>query len=408
MARVIGERGKTRRSVALLIETSNAYARGVLEGIASYVREHDSWSIYLPEQRRGDAPPSWLSRWKGDGIIARIENRAIAQAVMKTKLPVIDVSAARLVPNIPWVETDDDAIARLAAGHLLERGFRQLAFCGEPEFNWSKWRCEGFCRAVIEAGAECFVYEPAKRGEHRTNWDQEHHRLMDWVKKLPKPIGVMACYDIKAQQLLDACRELSVAVPEEVAVVGVDNDPLFCDLCAPPLSSVMPNTRRTGYVAAQLLDRLLLGDRISNQGNLMKPLGVQTRQSTDVLAIADRDVADAVRYIRIHACEGMKVAELLRAVPLSRRVLESRFTKLVGRTPHDEILRVKIERAKQLLVETDLSLANVAERTGFEHGEYFSVAFKRVVGQTPRDYREAHVGKLRQKMDEAGEGVRFA
>lgn len=384
-----------RPSVALLIETSNAYARGLLEGIVAYAREHDAWSIYLPEQRRGDAPPSWLSRWKGDGIIARIENEAIAKAVTKTRLPVIDVSAARLVPAIPWVETDDAAIARLAAEHLLERGFRNLAFCGEPRFNWSEWRCESFCHVVRHAGATCHTYETTTRDGPTASWDQEHRRLMAWIKKLPKPVGVMASYDIKAQQLLDACRELRIAVPEEVAVVGVDNDKLLCDLCSPPLSSVIPNAQRTGYVAAQLLNRLLSGEKVPPEAHLIEPLGVQTRQSTDVLAIDDRDIAAAVRFIREHACEGIKVADLLRAVPLSRRVLESRFTKLVGRTPHDEILRVKIERAKQLLVETDLSLALVAERTGIEHVEYLSVAFKRVTGQTPKDFRVSHRAKSR-------------
>lgn len=379
---------KARPAVALLIETSNAYARGLLEGIVAYVREHDSWSIYLPEQRRGDAPPSWLSRWKGDGIIARIENGAIARAVTKTGLPVVDVSAARLTPSVPWVETDDGAIARLAAAHLLERGFRNLAFCGDSRFNWSKWRGEAFQESVQKVGATCWVYDSAAEGADVSSWDQQHRRLIAWLKKLPKPIGVMACYDIQAQQLLDACREMGITVPEEVAVIGVDNDELLCELCAPPLSSVIPNARRSGYVAAQLLDRMLSGEKVPATATLLEPIGVQTRQSTDVLAVDDRDVADAVRFIREHACEGIKIPDLLRVIPLSRRVLENRFTKLVGRTPHEEILRVKIERTKQLLLETELSLATIAARTGFAHVEYLSVAFKRATGETPRDFRQ--------------------
>ena len=153
-----------RRKVALLIETSNAYARGLLDGVIDYVRQHQAWSINLPEQERGAPPPNWLARWRGDGIIARIETEQIARAVTKTKLPAVDVSAARHVPDIPWVETDDQAIARLAAEHLLQRGYKNLAYCGDPGFNWSVWRGQHFKQIAGEAGCECEVYESIPRG----------------------------------------------------------------------------------------------------------------------------------------------------------------------------------------------------------------------------------------------------
>jgi LacI family transcriptional regulator len=375
------------RAVALLIETSNAYARGVLAGVMAYVRQHKPWSIYLPELGRGETPPRWLARWRGDGIIARIETREIARAVRRTRLPVVDVSAARHLPGVPWVETDDASIARLAADHLLARGFRKLAFCGEPRFNWSRWRAEHFARIAAEAGAEVSVYASRGTAERPAPLGVEHRDLAAWVRRLPRPVGVMACYDIKAQQLLDVCRELGVAVPEEVAVVGVDNDPLLCSLATPPLSSVIPNTHRTGYEAAALLDRLMSGDRVAPSAHLIPPLGIETRQSTDVLAIADREIAAAVRFIREHACDGATIADLLRAVPLSRRVLESRYKKATGRTPHEDLLRLRLERVKQLLAETDHSLERIATLAGFDHPEYMSVAFKRETGQTPGRYR---------------------
>lgn len=372
---------KRRPTVALLIETSNAYARGLLEGVMDYVRQHRPWSIYLPELGRGDRPPDWLRRWKGDGIIARIETREIARAVKNTRLPSVDVSAARYLPAVPWVETDDKAIAKLAAGHLLERGFKTLAFCGDPRFNWSNWRRDHFARAVHAAGARCLTYDsPAGLG-------QEHRRLISWVKKLPRPVGVMSCYDIKAQQLLDACRDLDVAVPEEVAVVGVDNDRLLCTLTSPPLSSVVPNTHRTGYEAAALLARMMRGRKVPPKAHLIPPLGVETRQSTDVLAIEDRDIAAAVRFIREHACDGITMTDVLKAVPLSRRILESRFHKAMGRTPHEDIVRLRIDRVKQLLGETEHSLERIAALAGFDHPEYMNVAFKREVGRTPGQYR---------------------
>lgn len=377
-----------RRSVALLVETSNSYARGVLEGVVDYVRQHDGWSIFLPEQERGGSPPAWLSRWKGDGIIARIETEEIARTMRRTGLPVVDVSAARHLPDIPWVETDDEAIARIAVDHLVERGFRHLAFCGDPGFNWSVWRKQNFERLVIDSGCQCYVHETIAQSDVSYSWNREKRGLIKWINRLPRPVGIMACYDIKAQKVLDVCRELDIAVPEEVAVIGVDNDELLCGLADPPLTSVICNTRRTGFEAASLLDRLMSGETVGAKKILVKPIGVAARQSTDILAIEDRDVAIAVRFIRENAWNGINVNDVLKEVPLSRRVLENRFLKILGRTPHEEITRLKIDRVKQLLTETDLPLTEIARRTGYRHDEYLSVAFKKSVGVPPRNFRQ--------------------
>ena len=381
------------RSVALLIETSNSYARGILAGITDYVRQHEGWSIYLPEQDRGGTPPRWLSTWNGDGIVARIENDEIAKALKRTKLPVVDVSAARHLRNIPWVETDDAAIARLAVQHLTERGFHNFGFYGDGAFNWAIWRKQHFERLVSEAGGECFVHDSISRLDEQYSWDREKVALAQGLSRLPKPIGIMACYDIQAQKLLDVCREQNIAVPEEVAVLGVDNDLLICDLASPRLSSVICNTKRTGFEAASLLDRMMSGEAVGSQSILIEPLGVETRQSTDILAIDDADIAAALRFIRENAASGINVSDVLRAVPLSRRVLESRFRAALGRTPHEEITRLKIGKVKELLTGTDLSLSEIASRTGFRHDEYLSVAFKKAVGIPPRDFRRAETSQ---------------
>ena len=378
-----------RRSVALLIETSNAYARGVLEGIIEYIRHHERWSLFLPEQERGASPPNWLNRWKGDGIIARIETDEIARVMRKTRLPVVDVSAGRHLPDVPWVETDDEAIAAVAAEHLIERGFRHLAFCGDAGFNWSTWRQQHFERIVREAGCEYHAHNSIPRMDSSYSWNREKRGLATWLKRLPRPVGIMACYDIKAQQLLEVCRELDIAVPEEVAVLGVDNDRLLCDLADPPLSSVICNTHRTGYEAASLLDRMMSGEKIGSKSVLLKPLEIETRQSTEILAIDDSEVAKAVRFIRENATSGINVSDVLREVPLSRCILENRFRKILGRTPHEEITRLRIDRIKRLLVETDLALSEIAVRTGFQHDEYMTVAFKKAVGMPPSKYRQA-------------------
>jgi LacI family transcriptional regulator len=382
-----GTRRDRRPDVALLIETSNAYARGLLRGIRAYIREHRSWSIYLGEHRRGEPAPHWLQRWHGDGIIARIENAAIAEAVVASGIPAVDVSAARHVPNLLYVETDDAAIARLAADHLLGRGFRHFAYCGDPAFNWSNWREEHFQQRITQAGFDCHLYQPSWNRGGTAPWDREREDLAGWIRTLPRPVGVMACYDIRGREVLDVCRQLGISVPDEVALIGVDNDELICDLADPPLSSVIPDTQRTGYEAARLLDLLMAGQSELPLAHLIPPLGIAVRSSTDVLATDDADVSAAVRFIRAHASEGIKVEDVLRAVPLSRRVLESRFEKLLGRTPHEEITRVQVERVKELLAETDLSLAAVAHRAGYKHVEYMSVVFKRETGLPPSEYR---------------------
>lgn len=373
------------RKVALLIETSNAYARGLLRGVVAYVREHRPWSLYLAEHARGERPPAWLAKWDGDGIIARIENPAIARALRSVKTPVVDVSAARLIPTLPFFETDDAAVAQTAAEHLLERGFRHFAFCGDARFNWSRLRGEHFQRVVRAAGHDCANYVPSLAGRRGEAWQVDD--IAQWLKKLPRPLGVFACYDLRGAQVLDACRELGVKVPDDIAVIGADNDDLLCELSDPPLSSVILNPHRTGYAAAGLLDQMMSGRRVKGETHLIPPIGVATRQSTDTLAVDDRHVAQALRYIRDHACEGINVRDVLHAVPHARRRLEARFKKLLGRTPHEEIIRVQLNRVKQLLVETDLPLAEIAERTGFAHVEYLSVVFKRETGLPPSKFR---------------------
>lgn len=362
----------------------------MLRGIHAYSREHGGWSLYLQEQRRGEPAPRQLASWRGDGIIARIENAAIARAVQALGVPAIDVSAARTLPELPYVETDDAAIARLAAEHLLQRGFRHFGFCGDARFNWSKAREEHFQRLIVAAGSDCHLYHPPDVARGPIPWEREREALARWLRSLPRPIGIMAAYDIRGRDVLDVCREVDIKVPDEAAVLGVDNDELLCDLSDPPLSSIIPDTRRTGYEAARLLDLMMTGQKVAPGAYLIPPLGIATRGSTDVLATDDADISTAVRFIRAHATEGINVEDVLRIVPLSRRILEARFRKLLGRSPHQEITRTRLERVKELLTETDLSLTAIAHRTGYKHVEYLSVVFKRETGQSPGEYRSRY------------------
>ena len=229
------------------------------------------------------------------------------------------------------------------------------------------------------------LYAPAGP---RRNSDAEVEAIAQWLRALPKPAAIFTCYDAHGQRVLEACRRAGIAVPEEVAVLGVDNDEILCALSPPPLSSIKLNTQRTGWQAAALLALMMGGEKGPAEPQLIPPLGVVTRQSTEVLAVDDPPVARALHYIREHACEGIGVSDVLRHCPMARRTLEARLKTLLGRSPNEEIQRVQLNRVKELLTGTDFSLAEIAERAGFRHTEYLSVVFKRECGQPPSVYRQ--------------------
>ena len=376
------------RRVAVVIEASNAYARGLLTGILRHVREHEPWTVFLPEHGRGTPPLESLAQWAGDGVIARIETASTAKAIEKLRrklgIPVIDVSAARLVADVPYVETDDAAIAAGAADHFFERDFRHFAFLGDDRFQWSDNRSRAFVEAVAAKGHDVAVFSRRRK----TAPSDDDEAVEAWLTGLPKPVALLACYDIRGLQAIDACRRAGIAVPDEVAVLGVDDDDVLCGLASPPLSSVMPDAIGAGRRAAELLEQLMRGEPLERSEWLLPPLGIATRQSTDVLAIDDPLVVGAVRHIRDHACDGIKVADVALALKTTRRALENRFTKRVGHTPHEEIARVQFRRVEQLLRETELPLATIAGRAGFRHTEYMTVAFTKRHGMPPSRWRQ--------------------
>jgi LacI family transcriptional regulator len=370
--------------IALLFEATNSYARTLLIGIGEYMLSHGPWSVHYVELGRDEKPPTWLSGWDGHGVIIRGENRRMAEAVARLRVPIVDLTPSRLLPAAPWVKSDDAAIARLGAQHFLERGYRNFGFCGDPQFSWSNRRGEHFGLLVRGAGYACSEYAPKKS---LSGSEAEIEAIATWLTSLPKPVAVFACYDNRGQQVLEACRRRGLAVPEEVAVLGVDNDEVLCGLSPPPMSSITLNPRRTGWEAAALLSLMIKGEKIQPLAQLIPPVGVATRQSTDILAVSDPKIAAALRYIREHACAGIGVNDVLRHCPMARRALETRFRKLLGRTPHQEILRVQLNRVKELLTGTELPLWEIADRTGFEP-EYLSAVFKQNLGLAPSEYRK--------------------
>lgn len=375
-----------RPHVALIIETSLGSGRDILRGVARYVREHEPWSLYHEPHGLEESIPQWISRWKGDGIIARIQTRSMAKVLSTCRIPVVDVLG--VVPDLrfPLVHVDNAAIARLAAEHLLERGFRQFGFFGIDEI-WSDQRHAAFRTAVERVQRDVPLYRLPRDASGRRSWERSENKLARWITSLPKPAGVMVCSDQRGQQFLEACRRAGVSVPDELAVVGVDNDEPLCEVCLPPLSSVNPGHERVGYEAAALLERLVKGAASPKEPALLKPNDVVTRLSSDVLAVPDPAVSTALRLIREQAHLRVRIDAIAREVGLSRSALQRRFRALLNRSIHQEIVSVRIKYARELLTKTDLTLAVVAEKSGFCAQEYLGACLKQHLGKTPAQVR---------------------
>lgn len=374
---------KARPHVALIVETSVVYGREILKGVSRYLAVHGPWSLFLDERELNAPPPDWLLGWSGDGIICRSTNPELAVHFLARQIPVVDLNDRHGDLGLPRIASDMSAIGALAADCLLQRGFQSIAYCG---FEGEPW-CEGRLAGVRHRVQPCGVLRTPLRGLREHEWQEERDLIVCWLCQLPKPLGIVACNDVRAYHVLDACRLLGLSVPEEVSVVGVDNAETFCTLCDPPLTSVLPDAERIGYEAAALLNRLMRGEQVTPETRIIPPKGVVLRQSTDSVAIADPLVAKAVRYIREHAHRPIGVEDLIPRFQVSRSTFERRFRAAIGHSPHDEIRNVRLKRVKRLLKETDWPIARIAEEAGFEHPEYLMVQFKRATGRTPTQWR---------------------
>jgi LacI family transcriptional regulator len=386
---------RTQRQVAVVMETSRGYARGLARGIARYNREHDQWALYFTPRGMDDPMPSWLKGWKGDGILARLNSRSMAQRFLASGIPIIDLRCALSDLELPSIGPDDDAVARLVMEHLLGRGFRHLGFYGTAPGTHMAMdaREREFRRLAEQEGLSCSVLRASIGRGGGPFSAARQKRLAAWLSRLPRPAGVMTCNDDHGLELLDVCRRCSIRVPDEIAVVGVGNDECLCELSLPPLSSVDLHPERVGYEAAAMLDLLMAGRAVKPRQQVLEPMGIVTRLSSDVLATEDRQVALAVSFIRQHACQRIQVQDVLRHVRMSRAGLEPRLKRVLGRTVHQEIQRVRIERVKQLLCSTDAPLKQISLRAGFQYPEYMMRVFQRLTGTTPTQYRRSMRGR---------------
>lgn len=371
------------KKIILLIETSREFGRELLNGIARYAKLHGPWSFYLEPRALKSSIPR-IKNWNADGIIMR--NSVISNDLLNLKLPtILCLHETRRFKHLPVVTTDSAAIAKLASEHLLNRGMKNFAYCGFDSLEWSVGRQECFKNFISEAGYSVDLYEQGKR---KLSWDKEQSHLQRWLIKLPKPVGILACNDDRGQQILEACKSAGLNVPGEVAVIGVDNDPIICGFCDPPLTSIALNTEYAGFAIAELLDKLMNGESMKGQEIKVTPTHIVRRQSTDILFVDDEAVSQAIRFIRENAKNKIKVDDVVKQTCLSRRSLESRFRKLIHRSIQEEIRKTRTELITRMLIETNLSISEITSMFNFTDVEHIARYFKKEKGVALRDFRK--------------------
>lgn len=378
-----------RPQVLLIFMTRQEECSPMLQGIGHYERSHRPWAAFLDDEAKAETDPRWLRSKPWRGVISRHTTPALVQGCAELGIPLVDMSDTPPSPGVPKIRPDNAALGHLGAEHFIERGYRQIGFCGFYNDGWACERRDGFVEAARLAGVRCDVFDVEYPGDLTPFWDeQQTAALAGWLSQLSKPVGVMACNDMRGLQVMAAAQVAGLLVPEELAILGANNDAIRCELAYPPLSSVATNPFQSGYRAAEMLDQMMQGQKPAELNVRVDPVGVVTRHSTDILAIEDKNVAAALSYIREHACLGIAVEQVLKHAAASRSQLEKKFRRHLGRSPQAEIRRVQVARIRQLLIETDFPLKKIAELTGFEHVEYMCVLFKRLTGMTPGECRK--------------------
>jgi len=396
-----------RPEVLLIFQPRFEECITMLKGIAHFERINNVWTVYHDDEAISETELKWFRNRKWQGVISRHTTPELASTCLELKIPLVDLNDVELFPGIPKVRPDNARIGQVGAEHFIERGYQNFGFAGFSNLGWSCERRDGFSEAIRDAGHSCSVLDVVYPGS-KTQFcdDAQIEKLSSWLRELPRPIGIMACIDLRAQQLINAAHVCKILVPEEMAILGANNDTFRCELTIPALSSVAPNAFQSGFRAASLLDDMLVGRKIDSFNHRIEPLGVVTRLSTDILAIDDQTIAEAVNFIRQNACQGVTADQVAENSHISRSLLEKKFRQFIRRSPQAEIRRVKVSKISQLLIDTDLPLKRIAEMTGFEYTEYMCVLFKRMTGLPPGEYREKMQDKaVVRSMANAGQGA---
>jgi len=379
--------------VGLMILSSLDYGRGLLRGIAAYVQQHGPWTIF---HRVGIAPhrlSPQLRKWRPQGLLGQFRTGGMLRQVERLNIPAVDLLGRYHSARIPRFSIDHAAVSRMAADYFWELGYRNFAFCGFKDIHYSEQRCAAFVAHLRARGCAVDVFRSVLPPETPGFFDVESAGLFDldplgaWLHSLPRPLAVMAATDMRAVQVLAACRLHGLKVPQEIAVVGVGNDEVLCHLADPPLTSVALRADQLGYQAAALLDQMMHGRKPPRHATPMGPLCVVSRQSTQALAVTDPLVQEALRYLREHFRQGTSIGAAAHHVGVSGNTLRRRFEQTLGRSPREELLRIQLQYVEELLRDTELPLARIAVLAGCNYPECMMKLFRRKKGATPSEFR---------------------
>ncbi len=374
--------------VAVLVDTSTSWGRGIVRGIHRYSISEGNWQVFIEArglEERLEVPRGWV----GDGVIARITDREMALRLRALRLPVVNISIIQYPgPQFPRVYNDHGRVAEMAARHFLDRGFRHFAYFSLLGLEYVAHQKNVFAEHLRAKGYDCSVFEVGAHRGAEPDWSTDIDRLADWIGTLPKPVGIFTWNAGCAREILYACQAGGFYVPEDVAVLSGSDDDCLCEVSHITISAVMPAAERNGFEAARILGRLMAGQPAPREPLEIAPIRIVARQSTDTLAMRDPILTRTLAFIREKARQNLRVEQLARQAGISRRVLERRFAVHLGRSPAEEIRRVRLERAKELLLQTSLSIPEVAESSGFGSPEYMSYVFRETLQLTPLRYRK--------------------
>ncbi|OBW95415.1 DNA-binding transcriptional regulator [Gallibacterium salpingitidis] len=378
--------------IALFFNANKVYDREVMAGIGEYIQaSRVSWNVFLEDDfihRELALDPQNL-----DGIIADFDDPVLVQKLINSDIPVVAVGSSyqdenNYPKNIPYVATDNNAILQFAFEHLQQKGINNFAFYGLPDPGFQHWSTErkmAFERIMAKNNYQPEIY--LGHETHSQNWQQAQQELTEWILSLPKHTGIIAVTDARARHLLQTCDLLDIPVPDQLCIIGIDNEELIQAFSRVPLSSVRQGTKNMGYQAAKLLHALIENRPIKHSPFLIPPINVEARTSTDYRSIQDPLIIQALHYIRLNACSGIKVEQVLDYVKASRSNLENRFRIEMGKTIHQVLHDEKMNKAKQLLNDTQIPIQEIAEICGYPSVQYFYFVFKKEFQQTPNEYR---------------------
>lgn len=381
--------------IILLSDFSEEYNKNLLRGITRYSKDHGPWTFckmptYYRETIGIDGILKWAKEWEADGIIGQFYNDEEVEKFTQAKIPVIAQDFKERFTDIPNITGAYKETGRLGAEYFLKKGFRNFAFYGFGNIVWSRERAEGFEERIQEAGFDVHYYE--HKDSHAIDlWYYKPSALSVWLKSLPKPIALMTCDDNQGHHITEAAKHAGIRIPDEVAVLGVDNDEMVCDLSDPPLSSIELDSEKSGYEAARSMEQMIEEKTCCAPDIVVKATQVVTRHSTDIFASKDKYIVSALKYIHGNLDKNLKVDQVLKEVPLSRRSLEKRFIMTTGYPVYEYIYNQRIEKFTQKLLETDMTIFEIALDLGLSDSKNIARQFKQIKGVTPMEYRKKHM-----------------